>query len=108
VYCCVDTQYSLLYGITTSFLETVNIVVGPSGNTKTIVCEVQILKQCVDYLTIKSVNDVYIKRFTQLNSYGRPYNIVITTGNPEVPALTNNLIGLCSYDHTNVTLIYSN
>jgi hypothetical protein len=67
--------------VTLSFLETVSIVVGPTGNTKTVACEVPIFKQCGDNITIKSVNDVLTKRFTQLNSYGRACNNVLPVGN---------------------------
>jgi hypothetical protein len=33
IWCCVDSQYSLLHGVTTSNLERVPINVGPNGNT---------------------------------------------------------------------------
>jgi hypothetical protein len=91
--CCVDPQYSLLYGVTTSYLETVDLTVGSNGNTKTICGEVPILKQCADNLTIKSVDDVYTKRFTQLNSYGRVCNNVLAAGDEAIPTITNNLVG---------------
>jgi hypothetical protein len=51
---------------------------------------------------------VYTKRFTQLNSYGRACNNVIAAGTKTTPTLTNNLVGLCSYGHTNVILACSN
>jgi hypothetical protein len=108
VWCCVDPQYSLLHGATTSFLETVPIFVTISKNTKTVAYKLLILKQCVDNLTIKSVKDMYTKRFTQLNSYGRACNNVLAVGTGEVDTITNNIVGLCSYNHTNVTLTYSN
>jgi hypothetical protein len=92
VWCCVDPQYSLLHGVTSSFLETVNLTVGSSGNTKQIPCDVPILKHCSDNFTIKSVNDVYTKRFIQLNSYGRACKNVLAGGNGEVEESTNNLV----------------
>jgi hypothetical protein len=108
VWCCVDPLYSLLHGFTTSFLESVSITVGSNGNTKQMICDVPILKQCADNFSIKSVNDVYTKKFTQLNSYGRACNNILAGGNGEIEKLTNNLVGLCSYDYTNVTLICLN
>jgi hypothetical protein len=108
VWCCVDPRYSLLHDVTTSFLETVNIVVGINENTKSVALEVPILKQCADNISIKSVNNVYTKRFTQLNSYGRTCTNVIPGGNSTVEILTNNLVGFCFCDHTDVTLTCSN
>jgi hypothetical protein len=46
IWCCVNPQYSLLHGVISSFLETVNLTLGTT-DTKTIPCEVPILKQCV-------------------------------------------------------------
>jgi hypothetical protein len=108
VWCYVYPQYSLLHGVRTSFLETVPITIGSCGDTKTVAYEVPILKRCADNLTIKSVNNVYTKRITQLNSYGRACNNVISAGSKTVTTLTNNLVGFCSSGHTNVTLTRSN
>jgi hypothetical protein len=109
VWRCIDPQYSLLYMVT-SFLEHIPVVVGTSGNTntKTIPYKVRILKECVDNHTIKSVNEVYTKRFTQLTSYERACNNVLTVSNGEVTLISNNIIALYSYDHTNVRLTCSN
>jgi hypothetical protein len=38
-----------------------------------------------------------IKILIQINSYGRACNNVLATGHSEVPQLTNNLVGFCSY-----------
>jgi hypothetical protein len=46
IWYCIDPQYSLLHGVTTSFLDPFPITVGPSNNTNTIPCEVPIIKQC--------------------------------------------------------------
>jgi hypothetical protein len=108
IWCCVDPQYSLLHGVTTSNLERVLVNVGPTGNTVEVGCEVPILKQCADNLTIKSVHDVYTKRFTQLNSYGRACNNVLAGGEEEIPELTNSIVKFCSYGHTNLTLTCAN
>jgi hypothetical protein len=54
IWCCVHPQYSLLHGVTTSNLERVPVNVGPTGNTVEVGCEVLILKQCTDNLSIKS------------------------------------------------------
>jgi hypothetical protein len=93
-----------LHGVTTSNLERVLINIGLSGNTTEVGYEVPILKHCADNLSIKSIHDVYTKRFTQLGSYGRGCNNVLTTGESDVPALRNNLVGFCSYGNTNITL----
>jgi hypothetical protein len=45
---------------------------------------------------------MYTKRFTQLNSCRRACNNILVVGESEVPALTNNLVGFCSYGHTNI------
>jgi hypothetical protein len=93
IWCCVDPQYSLFHGVTTSNLERVPVNVGAPGNTVEVGCEVPILKQCGDNLSIKSVHDVYTKPFTQLNSYGRACNIMLAGGESLIPELTNNRIG---------------
>jgi hypothetical protein len=82
--------------------------VGPSGNTVEVGCEVPILKQCADNLSIKSIHDVYYKRFTQLGSYGRACNNVLAGGESEMRELTSNIVKFCSYCHTNLTLTCAN
>jgi uncharacterized protein (DUF1330 family) len=104
----VDPQYSLLHGVTTSHLERVVVNVGAPGSTVEVGCEVPILKHCADNLSIKSVHDVYTKRFTQLGSYGRACNNVLAGGEDEIPELANNIIKFCSYGHTNLTLTCAN
>jgi hypothetical protein len=80
IWCCIDPQYSLSHGVTTSHLDRVVVNVGAPGSTVEVGCEVPILKQCADNLSIKSVHDVYSKRFTQLSSYGRACNNVLAGG----------------------------
>jgi hypothetical protein len=108
IWYCVDPQYSLLHGVTTSNLERLRINVGPSNNTVEVGCEVPILKQCADNLSKKSVHDVYTKIFTQLNSYGNTCNNILAGGESEVTELTNNLVKFYSYGHTNLTLTCAN
>jgi hypothetical protein len=108
IWCCVDTQYSLLHGVTTSNLGRVPVNVGPSGSTVEVVYELPILKQCTDNLCIKSVHDVYTKRFTQLNAYGRACNNVLAGGASEIPELTNSIVKFYSYGHTNLKLTCAN
>jgi hypothetical protein len=70
-----------LYGVTTSSLENVPPIIGTGKTTTDAGCEVLNPKQCEDNLSIKSINEVYSKRFTLINSYGRACNNVIAAGN---------------------------
>jgi hypothetical protein len=99
ILCCVDPQYSLLHYVETSLLENVPLSFNPTGNTRVETGEVQILKQRADNLSIKSINDVYTKRFIQIKSYEKSCSNTLAADNSAVDVLTNNL----SYGHTNIT-----
>jgi hypothetical protein len=71
VWCCVVPKYSLANGVEPSTLEPVMLNIGPSGAKVNTGISAMLLKQCADNIIIKSNADVYTKRYTQLNSFGR-------------------------------------
>jgi hypothetical protein len=84
VWCCVDPKYSLAHGVETSKFEPVIVEIGLANGTKveTDISTI-LLDQCGKNISIKSETDVYTKRFTQVNSWGRALtNVVVSSQNP--------------------------
>jgi hypothetical protein len=88
-WCCVDPKYSLANGVETSRLEPVMLNIRPSGAKVNTDISATLLKRCADNIIIKSNADVYTKRYTQLNSFGRAVNNYLVSS-PET-INTNNI-----------------
>jgi hypothetical protein len=83
VWCCVDPKYSLAHGVETSKLEAVIVQIGPNGNKIETDISTILLDKCAKNISIKSEADVYTKKITQVNSWGRVLiNVVVSSPNP--------------------------
>jgi hypothetical protein len=100
VWCCVDPKYSLANGVETSTLEPVKLNIGPSGSEVETDVSATMLKQCADHIGLKSIADVYTKRFTQIGSWGRAVtNFLVSSPETINTSTLGNLVYSCMSGH---------
>jgi hypothetical protein len=105
VWCCVDPKYSLAHGVETSKLEPAIVEIRPNGSKVNTDISTILLDQCANNISIKSEADVYTKRFTQVNSWGRALtNVVVSSPNPLNTTTLRNLAKLETAGHAQLKM----
>jgi hypothetical protein len=70
VWCCVDLNHLLMYGVETSKFDPLIVDIRPNGSKVATDISTIFRDQCANNINIKFETDVYTKRFTQFNSWG--------------------------------------
>jgi hypothetical protein len=79
--------------------------IGPYGNKVTTDISTILLDQCAKNISIKSEGDVYSKRFTQVNSWGRALtNVFVSSPNPLNTTTLGNFAELVTAGHAQLRM----
>jgi hypothetical protein len=105
VWYCVDPKYSLANGVETSTLEPVMLNIGPAGSEVPTDISATLLKQCSENVGLKSIADVYSKRFTQIGSWGRAViNFMVNSPETINTSSLGNFVQTCMSGHKEIRI----